>query len=70
MSKWLKFAFFTALLIGAGYFFGIICKQIGQAYDLLLSPSEELLNLLLWLLLSMGGLAVTAGLVAIFLRPL
>jgi len=69
-NKWLKFTFFTILLIGAGYFFGTICRQIGQAYNLILSPSEELLYLLLWLLLSLGGLMVAAGLVAALLRPL
>lgn len=69
-NKWLKFTFFTILLIGAGYFFGTICRQIGQAYDLILSPSGELLYLLLWLLLSLGGLMVASGLVAAILRPL
>jgi len=70
MSKWLKFTFFTVLLIGASYFFGTICRQIGQSYDLILSPSGELLNLLLWLLIALGGLMVAAGLVAALLRPL
>ncbi|MHC2995778.1 MAG: hypothetical protein IBV53_09785 [Candidatus Atribacteria bacterium] len=70
MSKWLKFTLFTILLIGAGYFFGTTCRQISQAYNLILSPSGELLNLLLWLLLSLGGLMVAAGLVAALLRPL
>ena len=69
-NKWLKFTFFAFLLIGAGYFFGTICRQIGQAYDLILSPTWELLNLLLWLLLSLGGLMVAAGLIAALLRPL
>jgi len=69
-NKWLKFTFFTILLIGAGYFFGTICRQIGHAYDLILSPSGELLYLLLWLLIALGGLMVAAGLVAALLRPL
>jgi len=69
-NKWLKFTFFTILLIGAGYFFGTICRQISQAYALILSPSGELLNLLLWLLIALGGLMVAAGLVAALLRPL
>jgi MFS family permease len=69
-NKWLKFTFFAILLIGAGYFFGTICRQIGQAYDLILSPSGELLYLILWLLLSLGGLMVASGLVAALLRPL
>ena len=69
MSKWLKVTFFALLLIGAGYFFGTVCKQIGQAYRLILFPSEELLSLLLWLLLALGAMAVIAGLVAALLRP-
>lgn len=69
MSKWLKSAFFAALLIGAGYFFGTICRQIGYAYELILIPSRELLNLLLWFLLAVGALLVSAGLVAALLRP-
>ena len=70
MSKWLKVTFFVLLLVGAGYFFGTVCKQIGQAYRLILSPSEELLSLLLWFLLALGAVAVIAGLVAALLRPL
>lgn len=69
MSKWLKVAFLTALLMGAGYFFGTVCEQIGQAYELVLSPSREFLPLLLWFLLALGAVAVTAGLVAALLRP-
>jgi hypothetical protein len=70
MSKWLKVAFFTALLIGAGYFFGAICRQIGQAYELVLAPSRELLFLLLWFLLALGAIMVSAGLVAALLQPM
>jgi ABC-type multidrug transport system fused ATPase/permease subunit len=70
MSKWLKTAFFAALLIGAACFFGTICVQIGQAYEWILSPSSDLLNLLLWFLLALGTVAVTAGLVAVLLRPM
>jgi uncharacterized membrane protein len=69
MGKWLKGAFLAALLIGAGYFFGTVCKQVGSAYELLLTPSADLLDLLLWVLLALGAVAVTAGLVAALLRP-
>lgn len=70
MSKWLKIAFFAALLIGAGYFFGRICRQFGRAYELMLIPSRELLSLLLRFLLAVGVLTVSAGLVAALLRPI
>jgi hypothetical protein len=69
MSKALKTAFLAALLMGAGYFLGTVCTQFGQAYELILSPSEELLDLLLRFLLALGAMAVTAGLVAALLRP-
>jgi ABC-type multidrug transport system fused ATPase/permease subunit len=69
MGKWLKVAFLAALLIGAGYFFGMVCKQIDQAYELILSPSIQLLNLLLWFLLALAAVMTSAGLVAALLRP-
>jgi membrane protein implicated in regulation of membrane protease activity len=69
MSKWLKVAVFAALLMGAGYFFGRTCGQIGQAYELILAPSGELLTLLLWFLLALGAVLVSAGLIAALLRP-
>ncbi len=69
MNKWLKMAFLAVPLIGAGYFFGRMCRQVGQVYELILSPSWELLNLMLWFLLALGAVAVTAGVVAALLRP-
>ncbi len=70
VSTWLQFLFFTILLAGAGYFFGTIGKQINQSCQLILSPSIELLYLLLWLLAAIGAIVVAAGLVAALLRPL
>ena len=69
MSKNIAIAFFTGLLIGSGYFLGTICRQIGQSYGLLLSPSKELLVQFLWFLLAGGILLVFAGLVSALLRP-
>jgi hypothetical protein len=69
MSKWLKMAFLAALLLGTGYFFGTVCRQVGQVYELILPPSRDLLGLLLRFLLAMGTVAVTAGLVAALVRP-
>jgi len=69
MSKRLKTALFAALLVGAGFYFGTICKQIGHAYELILAPSEELLTLLLWFLLAAGAVTVSTGLVAALVRP-
>jgi hypothetical protein len=56
-------------LIGAGYPFGTVCQQIGQAYELIFPPSLRILTLLLRFLLAMGAVAVTAGLVAALVRP-
>jgi len=69
MGKWLKTAFLALLLMGAGYFFGSICKQIGESYQLIISPSKEILEPLLWFLLALCAVAVTAGLVAALVRP-
>lgn len=69
MSKLVKSIIFSALLITASYFFGWICRYIGQAYVLLISPSWTLLNLLVWFLLATGAMAMSAGIVAVLLRP-
>jgi hypothetical protein len=69
MSKWLKNTIFAFLLFGAGFFFGTICKQIGNTYTMLLTPSWELLFHLLWFLLGAGIVAVCSGLVAVLVRP-
>lgn len=70
MNKWLSTAFLVAPLVAAGYLFGMACERIGGAYQLILSPSTELLILLLWFLAAVGAIAVTAGLVAALLRPI
>ena len=70
MSKWVKTIFFAVLLIGAGYYFGTICMQIDQIYELILAPSKELLIQILWLLLSLSLVLVCAGLVAALIRPI
>jgi hypothetical protein len=70
MSKWLKTAVLAALLIGAGYLFGTTCSRIGEAYELILAPSQEALALLVWFLLAVAAVAVSAGLVVALMRPL
>jgi len=69
-GRMVKSILFTVLLIAAGYFFGIWCGRFGQAYTLFLQPGREILELVLWLLLAIVVVAVTAGLVAALLRPL
>ena len=69
MIKWVKVAFLAALLVGAGYLLGSVCRQIDQAYGLILHPSRELVRLLLWFLIAVGAVAVAAGLMAALVRP-
>jgi len=66
----LKIGFLASLLITAGFFFGLICRQVGQAYGLLLPSSQDLFALLLRFLVSALALTVCAGLAATLLRPL
>ena len=68
MHKELKSAVFAVLLIIASYYFGAVCERIGQEYELILSLSGETLHLALRLLLAVGAVAVTAGLVAALVR--
>ena len=70
MDRRLKFAIFAVLLIGASYFFGIVCEQSAQVFMLLLVPSKEILIFLSKFLLALGAMLVCAGLVAALIRPL
>ena len=69
-KKWFKYAFFTLIYVLTSYFFGRMCNQLSLSYELILSPSKELLEKLLYLLLSMGGVIVSAGIVALLMKPL
>jgi hypothetical protein len=69
MAKSLKILFFTALLIAAGYFFGSVCARVNQQYQLILSPSKDLMSLAFEVLLALGTVAVSAGIVAALFRP-
>ncbi len=70
MSKWFKISFFIILLIGTGYFFGTICKQIEKSYGLILTPSKELLILLFWFLGALFAVMISSGLVAALVKPI
>lgn len=65
-----KIVSLAILLIVASWFFGLWCGRFGQAYTLLFQPGREILILVLWLLLAMVAVTLTAGLVAALLRPL
>jgi len=68
-TRWLKIVLLTLPLIGAAYYFGVICGQMSGAYELLLAPSRESLILLLRMLLALGIVAVAAGIAAVLVRP-
>lgn len=70
MNRWVKYLIFILLIMGAGYFFGTVCDQIGEADQLLLTPGIDLLYLFLRFLLSLAVMMICAGLVAALLRPL
>ncbi len=69
VGKAMKMIVFSALLIAAGYFFGLTCGQVGRAYEMLFSPSRDALYLVGQLLLAVGALAVTSGIVTVLFRP-
>ncbi len=69
MNKLMKIGFLIALLVAAGYFFGRICRLVGQDFGLFLAPGVELLMLLLWFFVATVALVVTSGLVAVLFRP-
>ena len=70
MKSILKTLIFVALLVGAGCFLGIVLGMIGENYEALFSPSMDLLYLGLWFFGALVAVAVTAGLVAVLLRPI
>jgi hypothetical protein len=47
-----------------------MCNQLSLSYELILSPSKELLYILLFLLISLGGVIISAGIVALLMKPL
>jgi len=69
MSKAIKSAFFSLLLIAAGYFFGMSCRSISRDFELLVTFSADAVGPVLYLLAALGAMVLTASLVAALLRP-
>jgi len=65
----IKTLIFVGLLVGAGCFMGFVCQRIAENYELLFSPSIDLLYLGLWFFGAAVAVAITAGLAALLLRP-
>lgn len=69
-SKLVKTIIFIVLLIAASCYLGTMCHQIGGLGDTIFSLSMDTLYPFLWLLLALVLVAITAGLVAVLVRPL
>jgi hypothetical protein len=70
MAKWWKVAILAVPLIASIYLFGAVCAWINREYNLILSPSQATIELAVWFLLSLGAVALAAGLAAALIRPL
>jgi len=70
MKNWLKIACIAAAIAGASYFFGKTCARVEHALPLILSPSQDSLDLLVALLLAMGVVVISIELAAALVRPL
>ena len=70
MKNWLKIACMAAAIAGASYFFGKTCARVEHALPLILSPSQDSLDLLVALLLAMGLVVISIELAAALVRPL
>ena len=68
-GKVMKMIVLSTLLIATGYFFGLTCGRVSRAYEMLFSPSRDVLYLVGQLLLAMGALTVASGIVAALFRP-
>jgi hypothetical protein len=70
MKKCIKIGGIGALLVGASFFIGKACVRFDGAFPLLLSPSRELLDLLVWFLLAVCAVLISVELTAALVRPL
>jgi hypothetical protein len=68
-SKLVKTVVLVLLLIPAGAFFGLACKNINQQYELFLALDKEVVRSFAELLLAVAAVAVIGGLVAALVRP-
>ena len=69
-KKWLKYGVFIFIHLATSYFLGRMCDQLSLSYELIMSPSKELLEMLLFLLLSLGGVIISTGIVTLLMKPL
>lgn len=68
-NKWLKMSLLAVPLIGAGYFLGVACNKVQQIYNLILSPSWDIIHLLILLFIAFSIVIIAATIVAVLYRP-
>jgi len=68
-GKIVKVIIFIALLVASSYFFGTVCHRVSGIGDAIFAFNAENLRLFIELFVSIGIMVITAGLVAVLLRP-
>lgn len=68
-GKIVKVIIFIALLVASSYFFGTVCHRVSGIGDGIFAYNAGNLRLFIELFVSIGIMAITAGLVAVLLRP-
>ena len=68
MNRWLKIIIIAVLHIAIGLYVGMICKEVQSVFPMLLDPSPGLLPAAIHILLGIGGVVLTSGLVALSIR--
>lgn len=64
-----KVIIFIVLLVASSYFFGTVCHRVSGMGDAIFAFNAGNLRLFIELFVSIGILVITAGLVAVLLRP-
>jgi hypothetical protein len=68
-AKTRKIIIFIVLLVASSYFFGTVCHRVSGIGDGIFAFNAGNLRLFIELFVSIGILVITAGLVAVLLRP-
>jgi len=68
-TRIVKIVIFMILLVAASYFFGTLCNRVSGIGDNIFAFTASNLRLFIELVVSIGIMAITAGLVSVLLRP-
>lgn len=69
MDKRIKFIIVAGLHVLSGTYLGVICKEAQNTAPMLMNPTSELLTVGIKMLIAVGGVILTSGLVAIIIQP-